>query len=153
MICRYGTPEVLIIDQVRDSLNQVSAELYAIAERTWITSAYHPGTTILCQSLVCGCMQLFGNLIMNSYLVMYLRASLCYFQCNRLTERFNQALSRCLSKTIDGDELNRDEKLDSVLIGYRASPQTCTKQSPHTCFSQLQIEMPPQSPIVNEGRH
>ena len=44
-------------------------------------------------------------------------------QTNGLTERFNQTLSRCLSKMADQDQKNWDLKIETVVMGYRASRQ------------------------------
>ena len=55
--------------------------------------------------------------------------SLVYIWTNGLIERFNTTLSRCLAKIIDKDQLNLDEKLDTVLKGYRDSKQASTKHS------------------------
>ena len=38
-------------------------------------------------------------------------------QTNDLTEKFNQTLSRCLSKIVSKDQTDWDEKLDTVLMG------------------------------------
>ena len=51
-------------------------------------------------------------------------------QTNGLTERFNQTLSRYLAKIVSDDQTDWDEKLDTVLMGYRASKQASTKHSP-----------------------
>ena len=42
-------------------------------------------------------------------------------QSNGLTERFNQTLSRCLAKITDESHSDWDMKIDTVLLGYRAS--------------------------------
>lgn len=61
-----------------------------------------------------------------------------------------------MAKIIDEDKRNWDEKLDTVLMGYRASRQASTKQSPYYMLFQRQMRLPidvemlPQSPIVDE---
>ncbi len=50
-MCRYGCPEVLITDQGREFVNEVSQELYTITQTEHrITSAYHPQ---VCVHAVC----------------------------------------------------------------------------------------------------
>ena len=68
-------------------------------------------------------------------------------QTNGLTERFNQTLTRCLAKVVDESQSDWDEKINTVLMGYRASRQASTKQSPY--FMLFQQEM--QLPIDNEA--
>ena len=63
-------------------------------------------------------------------------------QTNGLTERFNQTLSRCLSKMVSEDQTDWDEKLDTVLMGYRASRQASTKHSPYYMFFQQNMRLP-----------
>ena len=42
-LCRFGSPEILITDQGREFVNELSAELYSITNTEHrITSAYHP---------------------------------------------------------------------------------------------------------------
>ena len=48
-------------------------------------------------------------------------------QTNGLTERFNQTLTRCLAKVVDEYQSDWDERIDTVLMGYRASRQASTK--------------------------
>ena len=59
-----------------------------------------------------------------------------------MTERFNQTLSRCLAKVIDDDQCNWDEKIDTVLMGYRASKQASIKQSPYFMLYQQHMRLP-----------
>ena len=59
-----------------------------------------------------------------------------------MTERFNQTLSRCLAKIISDDQTDWDEKLDTVLMGYRASKQASTKHSPYFMFFQQHMRLP-----------
>lgn len=68
--------------------------------------------------------------------------STCTLQTNGLTERFNQTLSRCLAKVIDDDQLNWDLKIDTILMGYRASRQASTKQSPYYMLYQQHMRLP-----------
>ena len=42
-MCRYGCPNIVIMDQGREFVNDVSAQLYAFTQTEHrITSAYHP---------------------------------------------------------------------------------------------------------------
>ena len=85
-------------------MNELSAELYAITNTDYrITSAYHPQVVYSIQYS-----------INETYFTILL-------QTNGLTERFNQ--SQCLAKVCNEDQTNWDEKLDTVLMGYRASCQ------------------------------
>lgn len=60
---------------------------------------------------------------------------LLVLQTNRLTERFNQTLSRCLAMIVDEDKRDWDEKLDTVLMSYHASRHAGTyKAVSTTCF-------------------
>ena len=63
-------------------------------------------------------------------------------QTNGLTERFNQTLSQCLAKVCNDDHTNWDEKLDTVLMGYRASCQASTKHSPYYMLFQQHMRLP-----------
>ena len=63
-------------------------------------------------------------------------------QNNGLTERFNQTLTRCLSKVVDESQSDWDEKIDTVLMGYRASRQASTKQSPYFMLFQKKMRLP-----------
>ena len=63
-------------------------------------------------------------------------------QTNGLTERFNQILTRCLSKVVDESQTDWDEKIDTVLMGYRASRQASTKLSPYFMLFQAPIRLP-----------
>ena len=63
-------------------------------------------------------------------------------QSNGLTERFNQTLTQCLSKVVDESQSDWDEKIDTVLMGYRASRQASTKQSPYFMLFQKKMRLP-----------
>ena len=65
-----------------------------------------------------------------------------------MTERFNQTLFRCLATIINEDQTDWDEKLDTVLMGYRASKQASTKHSPYYMFFQQQMRLPIDSEIL-----
>ena len=77
-------------------------------------------------------------------------------QTNGLTERFNQTLSRCLSKVVDESQSDWDEKIDTVLMGYRASWQASTKCSPYFMLYQKNMRLPidnevmPYAPVNEE---
>ena len=68
--------------------------------------------------------------------------TLLFIQTNGLTERFNQTLSRCLAKVIDDGQEDWDEKLETVLMGYRASRQATTKHSPYYMLFQKEMRLP-----------
>ncbi len=57
-------------------------------------------------------------------------------QTNGLTERFNQALSRCLAKTVNDNQDNWDEKIN------RASRQASIKHSPYFMLFQVEMRLP-----------
>ena len=63
-------------------------------------------------------------------------------QSNGLTEHFNQTLSRCLAKIMDESHSNWDMKIDTVLLGYRASRQRSTKFSPYFMLFQQEMRLP-----------
>ena len=69
-------------------------------------------------------------------------------QTNGLTERFNQTLSRCLSKVVNDAKDNWDEKIDTVLMGYRASWQASTKKSPYFMLYQVEMRLPIEHEIL-----
>ena len=70
-----------------------------------------------------------------------------------MTERFNQTLSHCLAKVIDEDQLNWDLKLDTILMGYRASKQASTKQSPYYMLYQQYMRLPIDAEIMPTSEH
>ena len=55
---------------------------------------------------------------------------LIYFSTNGLTERFNQTLCRSLVKFINESQDDWDQKLESILFGYRAAKHRTTGFSP-----------------------
>ncbi len=63
-------------------------------------------------------------------------------QTNGLTERFNQTLSRSLAKITEEAHEDWDVKLDTVLMGYRASRQASTKFSPYYMLFQKEMRLP-----------
>ena len=69
-------------------------------------------------------------------------------QTNGLTERFNQTLSRCLSKVINDSHDDWDLKINTVLMGYRASRQASTKHSPFYMLFQTEMRLPIDSEIL-----
>ena len=69
-------------------------------------------------------------------------------QTNDVTERFNQTLSQCLAKVCNEDQTNWDEKLDTVLMGYRASRQASTKHSPYYMLFQQHMRLPIDAEIL-----
>lgn len=108
-----GCPSVLITDQGREFVNELSAKLYGMTKTEHrISSAYHP-------------------------------------QTNGLTERFNQTLSRCLAKAVNDSQDDWDELIDTILMGYRASPQSSTKYSPYFMLFQSHMRLPIDSEIMS----
>ena len=69
-------------------------------------------------------------------------------QTNDVTEHFNQKLSQCLAKVCNEDQTNWDEKLDTVLMGYRASRQASTKHSPYYMLFQQHMRLPIDAEIL-----
>ena len=61
-------------------------------------------------------------------------------QSNGLRERFNESLTRYLSKVVDESQSDWDEKIDTVLMGYRASRQSSTKQSHYFMLFQEKMQ-------------
>lgn len=51
-------------------------------------------------------------------------------QTNGLTERFNQTLSRSLSKLVNEEQNDWDVHLETILFAYRVSTQKSTGYSP-----------------------
>ena len=73
----------------------------------------------------------------------YLFSHTCtIFQTNGLTERFNQTLSRCLAKLCNDDHTDWDDKINTVLMGYRASSLASTKHSPYFMLFQQEMRLP-----------
>ena len=71
-----------------------------------------------------------------------------FLQTNGLTERFNQTISRCLAKLVDESQTNWDEKIDTVLMGYRASRQASTKHSPYFLLFHQEMRLPIDSEVL-----
>ena len=71
-------------------------------------------------------------------------------QTNRLTECFNQTLTRCLAKVVDECQSDWDEKIDTVLMGYRASRQS---SHPISCFSSRTWQLPIDVEILPQAEH
>ena len=69
-------------------------------------------------------------------------------QTNELTERFNQTLSRCLAKVVNESHTDWDEKIDTVLMGYRASQQASTKHSPYYMLFQQRMRLPDDNEVI-----
>ena len=132
-----GAPRFLSLIRVyREFVNEISSQLYAITKTEHrITSAYHPQV------------YLYYYAVMVEFNKFYIPI----LQTNGLTERFNQTLSRCLAKIIDEDKLDWDDKLDTVLMGYRASQQASTKQSPYFMMFQQQMRLPIDAEILPES--
>lgn len=65
-----------------------------------------------------------------------------FLQTNGLTERFNQTLTRSLAKVVNDSHTDWDEKLETILMGYRASKQASTKHSPYFMCFQKDMRLP-----------
>ena len=63
-------------------------------------------------------------------------------------EHFIQTHSWCLAKVIDEDQQNWDKKIDTILMGYRASRQSSTKHSPYYMLFQQQMRLPVNSELL-----
>lgn len=74
-------------------------------------------------------------------------------QTNGLTERFNQTLTRCLAKVVDEYQSDWDERIDTVLMGYRASRQALTKQSPYFMLFQQDMQLPIDSEVLPQAQN
>ena len=74
-------------------------------------------------------------------------------QTNGLTERFNQTLTRCLAKVVDEYQSDWDERIDTVLMGYRASRQASTKQSPYFILFQQDMQLPIDSEVLPQAQN
>ena len=68
--------------------------------------------------------------------------SISNLQTNGLTERFNQTLSRYLAKLCNHEHTDWDDKIDTILMGYRASFQSSTKHSPYFMLFQQVMRLP-----------
>ena len=133
VMCRYSCPDVLITDQGKEFVNKLSAELYLITNTEHrITTAYHP------------------QVISNIYVNYAYDINVC-IETNGLTERFNQTLSRCLAKVCNKDHNNWDEKIDTILMSYRASSQTSTKHSPFFMLYQQDMRLPVDAELMRNG--
>lgn len=71
-----------------------------------------------------------------------------FYQTNGLTERFNQTLTRSLAKVVNDSRTDWDEKLETILMGYRASKQASTKHSPYFMCFQRDMRLPIDNEIL-----
>ena len=145
-----GCPETLITDQGREFVNNLSRALYAITNTDHqclpptgmlLLAIYLVDEHELIMILVFVCTPL-G--LTAWFLIIQARINLVcicvlFLQTNGLTERFNQTISRCLAKLVDDSQTDWDEKIDVVLMGYRASRQASTKHSPYFLLFQQQM--------------
>ena len=83
-----------------------------------------------------------GREFMNSLSLQHRITSAYHPQTKGLTECFNQALALCLAKVVDESQSDWDEKIYTVLMGYRASRQASTKQSPYFMLFQQDMQLP-----------
>ena len=70
---------------------------------------------------------------------------------NGLTERFNQTLTRSLAKITGESHDDWDLKLNTVLMGYRASRQASTKFSPYYMLYQKEMRLPIHNEVCPES--
>ena len=68
-----------------------------------------------------------------------------------MTERFNQTLSCSLIKIIDEDQKNWDDKLDSVLFGYRVAKQRTTGYSPFFMLYHREPSLPIDVEVMSDS--
>ena len=64
---------------------------------------------------------------------------------HRITSAYHpqtNGLSRCLAKAVNENQDDWDEKLDVILMGYRASRQSSTKHSPYFMLFQAEMRLP-----------
>ena len=71
-----------------------------------------------------------------------------FLQTNGHTECFNQTVSRCLTKLVDDFQTDWDEKIDAVLMGYRASWQASTKHLSYCLLFHQQMCLPNDSEVL-----
>ena len=128
-MCRYGCPEVLITDQGREFVNAISSELCAMTKTASHNQCISPPGNYLFYT------HEFAN-----FIILYI--ILLFIQTNGLTECFNQTLSRCLAKVVADGQEDWDEKLHTVLMGYRASRQATTKHSSYYMPFQKETRLP-----------
>ena len=113
--------ETLITDQGCEFVNELCTVLNGITNTEHRnTSAYHPQVSNVHVGFV----------------------SALSLQTNGLTERFNQTLSRCLAKIVNESQSDWDDKIDTFLMGYRASRQSSTKFSPYYMMFQQEMRLP-----------
>ncbi len=118
VVCRFGCPEA---DQGREFVNELSKQLYQLTNTNHrITSAYHPQVPCTYPSTD----------VMPFYSMQTI---------NGLTER---TLSRCLAKLCNEEHTDWDDKIDTILMGYRASFQSSIKHSPYFMLFQQEMRLP-----------
>lgn len=67
-----------------------------------------------------------------------------------MTERLNQTLSRSLTKLVNKEQTNWDEKLETVLSAYRVSKQKSTGYSPFFMMFHRQPLLPIDSELLQK---
>ena len=70
-------------------------------------------------------------------------------QINGLTECFNQTLTKYLAKIADDTHTDWDVKIDTVLMGYRASRQVSMKHSPYFMPFQQHMRLPIDNEVLS----
>ena len=68
-----------------------------------------------------------------------------------LTEHFNQTLTRSLAKVVNASHTDWDEKLGTILMGYRASKQASTKHSPYFMCFQQDMRLPIDNEVLSSS--
>lgn len=146
VMCRFGCPEVLITDQGREFVNELSSNLYQMTNtKHRITSAYHPQVFyeyLLFYKCILYMLIHFNIYVKTSKATAIMHVMCSIFQTNGLTERFNQTLTRCLAKLCNEDHTDWDTQIDTVLMGYRASFQSSIKHSPYFMLYQKEMRLP-----------
>ena len=59
-----------------------------------------------------------------------------------MTERFNQTLITHLTKVVDDNQRNWDERVQSILFAYRVNRQASTKMSPFEIMYGMKARLP-----------
>ena len=72
-------------------------------------------------------------------------------QTNGMDERFNQTLERALEKSVNSDQNDWDEKLDSILFAYRTSRHDTTKFTPFYLMFGREAVLPIEMELIQKN--
>jgi len=70
-----------------------------------------------------------------------------------LRYRFNQTLSRCVAKLCNEEQNDWDEHIPVILMGYRASKQASTKESPYYMLFQQEMRLLIDAELIDGQDH